>query len=461
MGTFTIQQQPKSSDTWLYPNANVAACLGLTAQGCPFNPGYACINEDRLTPDDDTSYVYNNTVNLLFDLYGLPNRNLTGAINYVQVFARAKTSPVAQSKDGIFKILVSPDGICTDAYPSGDIELTTGYQLYSNVWTTNPTDSADWNWGNINLMAIGIECDSPTRTAERQLIIRPSANGDVIQLSKTGDTSNYKCVDELIKDNWTTYVWTFENTQYDLYQLDNHTTESGNITKVSIFAYINPHWSTDNWAKTVIKIAGIEYRGNQIILIKNNWNLISTSYATQPSDSSVWTWAAIDALQGGIEMMNNGGDVVGCTQLYVIVDWSEATSNPDIRTTQVYAKVNFVPPEAECTLQKPNQISTNHGRNIKMLNFWSGNRAVYDLNRSGKSMVLTGIEWDDACVVMDCIRDMGENGAKVTFSGLGSSYWDGIYYIRSFGWKHISECPDVYEYIINLEDTRYGEDAYD
>jgi hypothetical protein len=108
-------------------------------------------------------------------------------------------------------------------------------------------------------------------------------------------------------------------------------------------------------------------------------------------------------------------------------------------------------------MPKPQAISTNHARNTKMINFWNGEREVYDLNRSGKSMVLTGGITDgspdvtDACTQIICVRDMTRNGAVVTISGLNPVYFNGDYRINQFGWKKIGEKPENYDWILQLE----------
>jgi len=428
------------------------------------------VDEDRHNPDDDLTYVYNDTDVQLFDIYGLPNVSLSGTINYVQVYGRAKSHSIAQASTGIYKLLISPDGACDDSYVSADIDLVTGYSTYVNTWTENPQTAAPFTLDDINAIGIGVKCNSPAAGVnETTFTIRPNANGDVIQLT-TECANAYQCVDEAVHDGFVTINYqSFVGIKYDLYELDDHTTETGTINKVIVYAYIRPVLSCPNcWAKTVIKTHGTEYRGSQETEEHTSWNLISTTYTINPNTIAAWTWAEIDSLQAGIELYSDGV-INTVTQVYVVV-YYDAPVSPEIRTTQCYAKVNYTPDDIECTLHKPDKISTNHSRNVKMINFWSGNRVVYDLNRSGKSMVLTGTEYEDtsitdACGAIECIRQQGENGADVTISELGSALWNGVYKIRSFGWKHISECPDVYDWILELEDTRYcqicGDKTYD
>jgi len=119
--------------------------------------------------------------------------------------------------------------------------------------------------------------------------------------------------------------------------------------------------------------------------------------------------------------------------------------------------VNYTPPSGSCTPNKPEHISVDHTENIKMLNFWDGSREVYGLNRSGKSMVLVGSEYQSdtcdstcPCEHITCMREMGKDGSIITISGLRSLF-NGEFRIRSFGWKHISKKPEYYEWILELE----------
>ena len=141
------------------------------------------------------------------------------------------------------------------------------------------------------------------------------------------------------------------------------------------------------------------------------------------------------------------------------MDWHSSNGTPEIQVTSCYAEIDYTPNERTCYLTNPEEISTDHTRNAKMLNFWNGNREVYDYNRSSKSMVLKGIEYYDAnsnptpCDRILCMRNMGKNGAEVTISGLNPTYFNGIYRIRQFGWNKVSEKPELYKWILELEDA--------
>jgi hypothetical protein len=54
---------------------------------------------------------------------------------------------------------------------------------------------------------------------------------------------------------------------------------------------------------------------------------------------------------------------------------------------------------------------------------------------------------------MESLRQMGLNGGDITISGFSFSPFNGDYKIKSFGWNLISNCPETYEWILELEDT--------
>ncbi|MFX1588581.1 MAG: hypothetical protein ACFFC1_10525, partial [Promethearchaeota archaeon] len=119
--------------------------------------------------------------------------------------------------------------------------------------------------------------------------------------------------------------------------------------------------------------------------------------------------------------------------------------------TQMYAEVHYTE-TSTCTIQKPEEISVDHDRNTIMINFWSGNRAVYDLSRNKKTMVLTGtFTGSDACNNVLCIQDMGLAGDDIVVSGLTGAEYNGTFKLLSFGWKEQSEKPLTIDYLLELE----------
>ena len=274
-----------------------------------------------------------------------------------------------------------------------------------------------------------------TQTANQlhSLTIRPNANGDTIELT-TECGQNFQCVDEVIPDGYTTinYASAGVGVDTDLYELEDHTTETGTIVQVNCYAVVNPINVTGFWSNAIIKTHGTEYVGEKISEPKNTWTTVPSYFHVNPYTSEAWTWDEIDALQCGVQIYTTG------------------SIHP---VTQVYAVVYYtVPSVTDCTLTAPEEVSDDHSQNVKMLNLWNGERIVFGLSRSKWGLVLTGREWyDGACEKIMCVQDLGLDGLPITIGGLNNINWDGDWRIISFGWKIINECPEHIEWMLELE----------
>ena len=237
--------------------------------------------------------------------------------------------------------------------------------------------------------------------------------------------------------------------------MDNHTTETGTISKIVLF-YVaqSAGGETPQTCKvrSRIRTGGIEYNGTENTLTFP-YQIYSDEWILNPDTSIAWTWDDIDALECGIDLYYGTGFVPRCQQLYLVVHYTRQVE-PEIRTTQCYAKVNSSPSDTVCELNFPEEVSTNHSRNVKMMNMWNGNREVYDLNRSGKSMLLTGKEIGVAATQrIKCVRNMGIVGTDIVIDDFSFDAFNGTYKIKSFGWDIISKSPTVYSWILELEDA--------
>ena len=450
MGEFTITQTRTGNNLYIYPDGDLTGCTDWSTFGDA--PNWKCVDEDRHNPDDDTTYVYNVTDSKV-DLYTLPNQSVTGTINYVQVYSRAKSNEYTQAQTGVYHILVAPAGVCTDYYESDDINLVTSYKTYNNVWTENPKTSVAWVWADIDLLCIGQRATSPEYGTEKTLTLRPNAVGTQTQLTAFGVANNWDCVNETTPDDDTTYVYMSGSGGYlyDTYNCPNHTTENGSINKVVLYSY-SKTITSGGGIRSRMYISGNGYTAAPPFVYSTTGNYVyyAWSYINSSDTGIAWTWGEIDSLEIGIGHQTDlpGGEG-RTTQNYAIVYYTQFSS-PQIRCTQSYCRVNY-DTSATCTVDKPETISTNHARNVKMLNFWSGDREVYDLNRSGKSMVMNGIFYENACTDLSCLRDMALNGNTITISNLGQTCYEGDYRIRSVGWEEISKTPEVFRWILELE----------
>lgn len=273
----------------------------------------------------------------------------------------------------------------------------------------------------------------------KTLTIRPSANGDVIQLD-TECAQNFQCVNEETHDGYTTINLIgglgAGDTRYDLYELDNHTTENGTIVQVNIFAYVNPINIINYWASTMIKTHGVEFTGARVDENPNEWTCVSAYYNVNPYTDKEWTWTEIDALQGGIKLFAQNS--LHCvTQVYAVIYYKEIT-----------------PVESHCTLVAPENVSTDHTQNIKEMNMWNGDRIVFGESRNRWSLLLKGQDWENsACDKILCLKQQGLSRTPITISGLNNINWDTEWMIKSLGWKLVGKEPLHYEWIVLLEKT--------
>lgn len=444
----TLKQTISRIYTDFLPNAD-GCNIDFTPVGEVNN--WECVDDPVSTPDEDTTYVYSSITDIQYDLYELPNHTTeSGTINYIKVYARAKSHLYQQHADGIFKIILT-DNDCTNIYKSSDKELTTDYVTYDNTWTENPRTSAAFTWADLNNLQIGVECSSPTvdNAVETEIHIIPNASGTYTEMNCGGT-------------NYNNQTWSNQNeTLKDLYNIPDQTL-SGTILSVEIKWWGRVQESEGptppySWGKTLIRTHSTDYYGTQTTLTPTVGCMsLSTVYTINPNTSAAWTWSEINALEIGCQI--HCKDQVGqmakkchdtpTKYLRAIVTYM-ASVNPEIRTTQCYAKVNY---STHCTLTAPEEVSDDHSQNVKMFNLWNGERIVFGLSRGKWGLVFTGREWySGACDKIICIRDLGLDDLPITISGLNNINWDGDWRILSWGWKIISECPEHIEWILELE----------
>lgn len=461
MATFTLTQSvPEMERVYIYPNGDLSGCTEWTAVGETNN--YECIDE---VVKDLTNYVEISSGNTTeVDQYELPNPSYSGTIKYVRINAIAKTS-VSEPTDGQFYLGLSPDSNCANVDYSPNIPLTTAWREISHVWETNPDDDEDWEWSDINAMSIGIKGYSPTIAATILTeYLRPNGNYSFQLHALSGHSNNYLDV-----KSWGNWVYEHSTTVagssgYDRYTLDNETgmIPGDTVRQVTVRAYA---W-TDSTATLTLGIGtatGGTVFGTAQALTGTGTYYYQT-WTTNPNTGAAWTESEINDMLAvvklEVESPSNGIDSYAyCRYLVVDVEYNRTTDFAKFRVARERLEIGYEPESRSYVLNQPQTLSIDHERNVKMLNFWNGKREVYDLSRSKKTLVMKGMEFydKDDCTDPDTritnIRTMGRNGATVTISDLDMYCYLGDYKIRSFGWKLISNCPKVYEWILELEDT--------
>ena len=172
---------------------------------------------------------------------------------------------------------------------------------------------------------------------EATLVLRPNATGTATNLNNlVGASTHWGAVDEDPSDGDNSYVGNLNgsgyfvtgSTQYDLYELPNHTTESGIINSVTVYINVKQASSkSGEIARTVIKTENTEYRGKDVDLpASGDYFVTSTTYTTNPSTTAPWTWDEVDALQVGVELKTtNDADVdLRATQVWAVIDYNKA-----------------------------------------------------------------------------------------------------------------------------------------
>ena len=258
------------------------------------------------------------------------------------------------------------------------------------------------------------------------------------------------------------WVHSFNGSEFaTLAKLENGTTPkylNSNIESVTVIAKMGKEYdapnATDIRGCFNIKTHATEYNtSTDYITLEYPQRLYSHTWTTNPNTTAAWTLDEVKALQAGVGLYGTGTKYAACSRCYVVIASSAAVS-PEIQVCRMYFKVNYSPDASTCSLTRPKEISYDHSRNVKMLNFWNGDREVYDLSRNNKTMVLTGMEYGtEACNRIKCVRDMGKDGSPVTISGLGFAEFNGEFRIRSFGWQKVSDRPLHYNWILELEDS--------
>jgi len=161
------------------------------------------------------------------------------------------------------------------------------------------------------------------------LIIRPTGVGNTTDLTPYGETNNWECVDEVSSDGDTTRVYPsgLPNTEYDTYQMANHTSETEPITNVRVHVVaekITTGGGANDATRTVLRSGGTDYYGSSETLTGDTYIEYYTDYSQNPADTEDWEWADIDALEAGIELYGHG------------------TVSP--RGTQVFVTITYIPP---------------------------------------------------------------------------------------------------------------------
>jgi len=153
------------------------------------------------------------------------------------------------------------------------------------------------------------------------LTLRPNGDGTYKTIKYCTEGSNhYTAVDESSPDEDSTYVGTNELDQQDTYTLENHTTETGDISAVTVYWRMKRGNTLGIGAKPMIRLGSTD--------VKGTLQYATTSYTdysetlSRPGGGS-WSWSDIDSLEAGINILAAGyGYYVYVTQVWVVVTYA-------------------------------------------------------------------------------------------------------------------------------------------
>lgn len=109
---------------------------------------------DDVNPDDNNSYVQQDSLEWDRDLYNLPAHSGSGTINKVTLYFRVMAAGSTAKVKGAIK----SDSTVTETAqkdPYGDFGATT-WGTYSQEWFTNPATGLSWTWDEIDALQIGV-----------------------------------------------------------------------------------------------------------------------------------------------------------------------------------------------------------------------------------------------------------------------------------------------------------------
>lgn len=466
MSTFILSQaNPISEKRYIYPNADLSGCTAWEAIGEPLN--YQCIDDERGSIDYDT-YVTMDASAYKTDLYGLETVAVFGtSINFIKAHCTIK-SEYMLDEVGKFYITCSPDSVCTHVYNSDEKPLLNTWTKVTNVWSKNPQTDSAWEFSDINNLSLGFKARSSMAYSSntKYAVLRPNGVGSVSDLIPVGDAPNWKCVDEVKPDD-NTYVYTsvLGVNRRDAYNIEYNSVLNGkNITGVTLYGYSKGATGAHDKLTLALTSGASDYWGASFELT-TNYASFQETYAVNPWTSKSWATDIINTLQIGPRLFKLGSYHPRCSQVFAVVTWDDSPipspkelANANLDVAQCYLEIDYMPLPRTATLNKPEVIDIGTESTIKMLNFWNGNREVYSLSRSNKTMVMTGKEfYHSTCTNpgtrINNVRELGINGANIAIDSLDMACYNGTYKIASFGWKLTSKKPEIYEWIIQLEDT--------
>lgn len=262
----------------------------------------------NLAPSTD-DLLMNNVSGLILDVDGTPPGNilkdsLSLRFMYPDGTGNISTKSISPDAGGYFSF---------DSIPIGNQDIYVIYAPSSDTvrrYVSVLANSSSYLEFRMPASFAGSASGSPE-------ILRPMGIGFSSELSISGCTSNWECVDDIVADEQSSTVkgsgggW-----RSDTYATENSSVNSGTIDSVLIF--VRAKGGGGLTARVALRTNGSFYEGADITLT-SGFADYSITYVTNPNTTSQWSWAEINSMEIGVSFLGAG------------------------KATQIWAEVYFTP----------------------------------------------------------------------------------------------------------------------
>jgi hypothetical protein len=155
------------------------------------------------------------------------------------------------------------------------------------------------------------------------IMLLPSGVGASTQLTASGCSFTWQCVDDSVSDEDNTHARS-SGTGYvtDLYTISDPTDTSCSVDSVSVHIRARM-FVKDAFARVILRTHGVNYPGAEIPLT-GNYTDYRLTWTANPQTGLPWTWVEVAALEAGVSLRSTKNThPARCTRVWVTVDYSD------------------------------------------------------------------------------------------------------------------------------------------